>query len=239
MYQTRHTFIKIDQKVTFLVEENPMLLLVLEHFNIGYSLHDLTVEQLCNKHLIDPALFALIANIYNGFHPEKKIAIDIKNIPPIIKFLKNSHQYYKHDKIPEIQSLIVQLYQANSLPEIKLVEQYFNEYINEINEHFGYEDQTAFPYFIELFEKVSGKTGKQKTITFSAKEYSDHHTDIQFKLNELKSLLLKHIPINNDQVIRRKLLLSLFEVDYDLNSHSIIESHVLIPLVSKIEFQWK
>jgi regulator of cell morphogenesis and NO signaling len=239
MYQTKRTFVKSDSRVAGLVSENPMFLLVLEHFNINYMLQDKTVSQICQSHQIDLALFSLLANIYNGFNPENSIDLNIDNIPGIIRFLKNSHQYYQNDKYPEIKHLIEQLYQINSSAEIKLVEQYFNEYIGEVNEHFGYEDQTAFPYFNELYQKLTNHGSAIQKKSFSVKEYRDHHTDIQFKLNELKSLLLKHIPIKNDHIIRRKLLLSLFEVEYDLNAHSIIESHVLIPLVDKLEMQLK
>ena len=43
------------------------------------------------------------------------------------------------------------------------------------------------------------------------------------------------MPQKDDRQIRRKLLLCLFELEYDLNIHSRIEESILIPLVEKME----
>ena len=92
---------------------------------------------------------------------------------------------------------------------------------------------------INLYGKIVNS--KQSTIhsskveEYSVKEYRLHHDDIEEKLNDLKNLLIKYLPQKNDQQIRRKLLFSLFEVEYDLNIHSQIEDTILIPLVEKME----
>ena len=72
-------------------------------------------------------------------------------------------------------------------------------------------------------------------INYSVTEYREHHNDIEEKLTDLNNLLIKYIPQQNDQQIRRQLLLSLFELEYDLNIHSRIEETILIPMVEKME----
>jgi len=42
-------------------------------------------------------------------------------------------------------------------------------------------------------------------------------------------LLLKHVSIENNLPIKRKLLFALFELEYDLYIHSLIEETILIP----------
>ena len=74
---------------------------------------------------------------------------------------------------------------------------------------------------------------------YAVAEYQEHHNDIEEKLNDLKSLLIKYLPLKNDQSIRRNLLFRLFELEYDLNIHSQIEELILIPLVSKMELHLK
>ncbi len=235
MYQTRRTFVKADLKMADIILENPLQWLVLEHFNVKEPLHELTVKQYCIQSQINPELFIVLSNIYNGFYKDILNQIVIADIPEIINFLRRSHSYYKNEKYPEISQLIGQLKAINQSPEIAMVEQYFNQYFTEVIEHLDYEDQVAFPYFEALFYRHQNKNNMVPELKFSVREYTEHHTDIQTKLNELKNLLLKYVTIQNDLVIRRKLILNLFEVEYDLNAHSMIESHMLSPLVNQME----
>jgi regulator of cell morphogenesis and NO signaling len=90
-----------------------------------------------------------------------------------------------------------------------------------------------------LYERIVNQNQTDGGKRYSVSEYKDHHNDIEEKLNDLKSLLIKYLPLKNDQPIRRKLLFSLFELEYDLNIHSQIEELILIPLVSKMELHLK
>jgi regulator of cell morphogenesis and NO signaling len=236
MYITKRTFIKAEMKLTELFFENPMLLLMMEHFDLDFVAHEKTVAQVCKENNISSDLFVSIANLYNGFHQSAGFQYTGDDLPVIIGFLLNSHQYYKNEKYPEIRSLIDRLAKLNSAPEIKLVGKFFDEYFEEVTEHLDYEDQIAFPYFSGLINKLKNGT---ESSTFSADEYLDHHTDIETKLSELKNLLLRYISIKDDRTLRRQLLFSLFELEYDLIIHSVIEESILIPLVKEIEKQQK
>jgi len=71
--------------------------------------------------------------------------------------------------------------------------------------------------------------------SFSAREFLDHHTDIESKLTDLKNLLIRHVPLKHDPVNRRKLLFSLIELEFVMNIHSLIEESILVPLVIDLE----
>lgn len=218
-----------------LIFENPLLLLMMEHFDINIVVRNKTVEEICNENQINQQLFISIANLYNGFNIFGTENMDRQDIVAIILFLKNSHRYYLDEKIPEIRGCINGVYAKNNIPEIRLVGKFFDEYSQEVKEHLEYEDVVAFPYFSFLAcdrENVDLNDAK-----FSAEEYRQHHTDIETKLGELKNLLLKHIPLKKDGSLRRKLLSSLFELETDLAIHSVIEESILIPLIKKIEKQ--
>ncbi|MEZ4906350.1 MAG: hypothetical protein R2771_01600 [Saprospiraceae bacterium] len=112
-----------------------------------------------------------------------------------------------------------------------MIEKFFNEYFDEVMDHLNYEEQVAFPYF----SNICGHNIRKGDTSYSAEEYGSHHTDIEMKLADLKNLLLKHIKIAGDINIKRKFLYSLFELEYDLMIHSVIEERVLIPIVETIE----
>lgn len=231
MYRTTKNFIQPEMKMSELILENPALLLLMEHFELDFIVHDKSVKQICGENGINQNVFIFVANLYNGFHSQEIKNFESEDLACIIKFLKNSHNYYENEKYPEIKSMIEQLYQKNDSPEIKLIGRFFDEYFEEVKEHLSYENKTAFPYF----NKLLGSDTKQGDKNFSVNEYSDHHSDIESKLNDLKELLLKHIPVRNDRALRRKIIVSLFELEYDLFVHSMIEETILIPLIARLE----
>ncbi len=226
MHHSKTTKAKPSMKMADQIDANPKLLLMLQHFNIDFRVGDLTISQLCTKNDVSEVLFVDIANLYNGFGTKNNHLYTKKDLLRVIDFLKNSHNYYRLDKYPQINSYIRSLQDNHPERELKLLEKFFVEYFNEVIEHLDYEDNIAFPYFIKLLNENSTNYARE---LYSSKEYSDHHSDIELKLHDLKNLLLKHVEIDNDLDLRRKLLFALFELEFDLNVHSLIEESILIP----------
>lgn len=231
MYLTHKTYIKEQMKMADLLFENPYLMLMMQHFGINFVVQDKSVEQVCKENHISKEIFIAIANLYNGFQDLDASRFAVSDIDCIIAFLKNSHHYYQEEKYPEIKNLIHDIVKVNNTPEIKLIERFFDEYFTEVIDHLKYEDEVAFPYFAALTKEGRNK---QKA-DYSAGTYRDHHTDIETKIMELKKLLLKHIPLHHDRTLRRRLIISLFELEYDLTIHYTIEEDLLIPLIDHFE----
>ncbi|OQC37662.1 MAG: Iron-sulfur cluster repair protein ScdA [Bacteroidetes bacterium ADurb.Bin041] len=231
MYKTQKSYITKDKKMLDLINENYSLLLCLQHFDIDFSVDNSTVEQLCVENKIDLNAFIVIANLYNGFFPVDDEINKIDNIKPILHFLKKSHSFYIEDKYPELKYYLEKIKNVHTSRDFQLIEQFFNDYFEEVLEHLKYEDDIAFPYFFSLERKDKITQSK----SFSAKEYRNHHTDIETKLTDLKNLFLKHIKIKSDLNVKRKFLNTLFGLEFDLKIHSVIEEKVLIPLIERIE----
>jgi regulator of cell morphogenesis and NO signaling len=220
-------------KMSDIISGYPAVLLLMEHFGLEFIVHDKTVEQLCASNKISVKVFTAFANLYNGFHLSGDENFSLEEVPDIITYLRNSHNYYENEKYPEIKNCIQAMYQKNNSPEIKLIEKFFNEYFEEVKEHLSYENRVVFPYVNDLLRgRTNSGNNKQD---FSIHEYSEHHTDIESKLNDLKELLLKHVPVQNDSAVRRKLVVALFDLEYDLGVHSAIEETVLMPLIGRLE----
>lgn len=230
MYQTHKTYLSPEQKLSGLIHENPGMLLLLEHLGIDFVVGDLSVSRLCEREGISLPLFMLLGNLYNGLS-STNLSVSRDDIPVIIRFLRSSHQYYKTDKYPEIIGYIRQLQEQTASHEVKLIESFFLDYFNEVLEHLDYEESTAFPYFLSFTPNSNPTTNSN----FSANEYREHHSDIETKLTDLKTLLLKHIRIPNQLSLRRKLLNSLFELESDLHVHAMVEENILMPLISELE----
>lgn len=235
MYQKSNLIILPGMKVSDIILSNPYFMLMLEYFEIDLVVHEKTIEQVCIDKDISTGLFLTFANLFNGNRPSSAAEYSFSDVKTIITFLRNSHHYYLEERLPKIRSYIKRMFEANDHPEILMVEQFFNEYSKEVTEHLDYENQVVFPYMINLFYQLKQMDTGKALNNFSAAEYQEHHDNIAEKLTDLKNLLIKYLPQKNDQKIRRKLLFSLFELEYDLNIHSLIEDSILIPLVEKME----
>jgi regulator of cell morphogenesis and NO signaling len=233
MYQTIKTYITSDMIMSDLISENHFLLIMMEHFGVDFVTENKTIHDICSEHTINENIFIAFCNLYNGFRNDFTIEANSDTIRQIIRFLKNSHIYYKDEKFPEIHNYIQSLYQNNDNREVKMIEQFFIDYHDEVMEHLQYEDDTAFPYFNSLLEQDANR--KIHSESFSVMEYREHHDDIESKLSDLKNLLLKHLQFKKDVSLRRKLLFSLFELEFDLTIHASIEELILVPMVEQIE----
>lgn len=214
-----------------LIEENPTLLLMMQHFDLDFKVGDLSVGQLCKEKNISEKLFIAMANLYNGFKPKENPIESREDVLQVVEFLRRSHDFYREDKYPQISEYIRQLQEKHPCKELELLDKFFNEYFDEVIEHLDYEDNVAFPYF----EKLISNEINSKTEVYSALEYREHHTDIELKLKDIKYLLLKYVVIENDLSLRRELIFSLYELEYDLYIHSLIEETILIPFGYNME----
>jgi regulator of cell morphogenesis and NO signaling len=239
MYFNRKQIVTADMKISDVILNNPYLILLLEHFGIGMHLKEKSIRDLCLENKINKELFLTFANLYNGIQFDSDNALSFSDIRTIIEYLKNSHRYYSEEMYPKILAIIKEMHIANNLQEMSLVEKFFREYFDEVTEHLDYENNIVFPYIIGIYETVINSKKPSDEIKYSVNEYKESHNDIEEKLNDLKNLLVKYLPQKNDQPIRRRLLFSLLELEYDLNIHSQIEDYILIPLVTTLELHLK
>jgi regulator of cell morphogenesis and NO signaling len=237
--QSKYRMITADLKVSDVIMENYYIILMLEHFGIQLNVQEKTVNEVCLENNINVEVFLTFANLFNGIKYIPSTEFTYEDLQSIIEYLKNCHHYYTEEKYPKIRRYIKRIHELNKLPETKLIETFFNEYINEVTVHLDYENDVVFPYITNLFNQSKHLLPINNTNFYSVTEYKDHHSDIEEKLTDIKNLLIKYLPQHNEQNIRRKLLFSLFELEYDLNIHSQIEDNILVPLVEKVEHQLK
>ncbi len=218
-----------------IAQSGPYMILMLQHFGILMPLHDLTVAEACESLGIDQDALRVCAGIYGGQHEIPPPALQLKMLPTILDYLRNSHRYYLDEIYPAILDTIIRMKSTNHQREVQLVEKFFRDYFNEVESHIRYENDIVFPYAASLIEGQKEPLKPDDPSAFCATEYRDHHDDIREKLSDLYNLLLRFLPFGNDQAIRRRLLFMLAELSYDLTMHSLIEDLVLIPLLLQME----
>lgn len=218
-----------QMKMADLVHVNYKNLSVLSRLGISLGFGEKTVDEVCKRYNVDVNLLLLICNVLldtEMIPAEEQIAKC--PVEQVVHYLQQSHQYYLNVAFPSIQHLLDRLVAACNETHGKALNRFFNEYRKEVESHLAHEDQTVFPYIMQLLNAP-------KKSRFSIRQYKDHHVNIETKLTDLKNIIIKYIPYDNTDNLRDELLVQLFHFEDDLNRHTLIEEKLLVPSVILIE----
>lgn len=220
-----------QNKIIDLVETNYHLLPVINRFGINLGNRDRSLEKICLRQNINIEFLLVIINIFNNedYFPET----ELKSFSPtlIIDYLKKTHQYYTQYVIPKLESLLDQLIESNKteIHQLDIIKQFYQKYKEELLLHIDQEEQIVFPYISDLL--YNRKKGSQ----YNIRSFEKEHTDVDTKLNDLKSLIIKYIEPAYDNNICNDFLITLFRFEKDIKDHARIEDKILIPQVVELE----
>ncbi len=233
--------ITAEMKMADVIHSNIQLLSVIQGLNIQLKFREKSVSEICAEHHIDVNFFLQLTNVYNNedYFPSQELL----NFPVdwIVEYLRNTHHYLVQYRIPEIEKQITEL-EAELHDQVKnmdLLLKFFKDYIKEFNTHIELEEQLVFPYVITLNKlidkEIEIKDVNPEVIKYSITKYTEDHNDIEEKLYDLKSILLKYLPAPSNNYNYTKLVFEIFRLENDLNDHTKMEDRVLVPKVKQME----
>ncbi|MFA8436254.1 MAG: hypothetical protein ACEPOZ_17195 [Marinifilaceae bacterium] len=233
--------IKKNMKMADVVLLNHMLIPVIHRFGINLGFGDKTVEEICQEGQIDLNFFLELVNAYHDsdyFPNEKLQTIPAKDI---VAYLKMTHANYLNEWLTEIESKIDKLRSEKDEDQkyISLIKNFFEGYRSELTEHILREEELVFPYVIALEQTVLTQTvsdsNRKLLNSYSIQTFHDEHDDIEEKLLDLKTIMIKYLNPPVNILLYHKIIQELFKLEEDLNYHSRIENNVLIPKVKTME----
>ncbi|MGV8091197.1 MAG: hemerythrin domain-containing protein [Mangrovibacterium sp.] len=219
------------------IMQNERLLLVIERFGISLGFGDKTINDVAKTYQLNPTLVLAVMNVFNNHSFVVEDILTEEMIPGLMDYLKEAHRFYLDEKLPFIGGLIERFIEITENPDTRLLQSFFKEYADEVREHMVLEDATVFPYIQALFDHARGEKVNLDSFHYCIDDFVEHHSDIEEKLEDLTSLLIKHFPPTKDRFYRNLILLELFALQYDLNDHGGIEDQILVPMVRKLELK--
>lgn len=217
-------------KLADIIDADCRLLYVLPRFGIKLGFGDISVSNLCKKQNVDENVFLLICNIY-AFEDYMPRLGDMSSVSLkyIMHYLIQSHRDYLSKHIPHIINHIESLADETHSRQRDIIKQFCENYKKEIVEHFKYEEQTVFPYIESLIKgSISDK--------YKIEDFLHNHSNIDDKLHDLKSIVMKYTEPKEDDSAR-DLLIDIYMLEEDLKRHTIIEEKILAALAEIIEEQ--
>lgn len=231
-----------DIKMADVIHINYMLLTILKRFEIPLGFGDKTIEKVCKNNGVNTEFFLEIINSFHdkSYFPEQNL--QTFSVELIVKYLRNTHDYYLLEKMPEIEGYIDELIQhctAENKPNLSMLKKFFVDYKHELTEHIKREDDDVLPYVLEIEKAYKANTIEkplyEKIKSYSINDYEDEHDNVEDKLFDLKNIIIKYLPPLKNANLCNTILIELFLLERDLNDHSRIEDTVMVPKVYKME----
>ena len=229
-------------KMAEVIHLNYHLLNIISRFRISLGFGDKTIERICKEYDIDINFFLEILNSFHDKNYFPKKHLQGFPLKLIIDYLRESHNYYLHIKIPQIEQLLHQLSEYSngiSGESFRLIDKFFHEYKKELEEHIRREEEKVYPYVFFIEEAFHAKNQSEdivdRILKYSIEDFKNEHDNIEDKLFDLKNIIIKYLPQQVDANLCHTILFELFRLETDLNDHTRIENKVLVPKVRFME----
>mgnify|MGYP002761856617 FL=1 len=216
-----------DDKMISIIRDNYNILQSLGSFGINLGFGDKTVREVCEEQNVDTYTFLAVVNFTINGYKEYDNA-DRLSLSTLLHYLKASHAYYIDFQLPFIRKELVEaLDEKDNLA--RLILKLYDDYAHSITNHMKYEEKMVFPY-------VQALIGGNANDTFDIETFSKHHIQVDQKLKELKSIIIKYLP--SDGLHNNQLSATLYDIYNNeewLTHHSEVEEEIFIPAVRNEE----
>ena len=218
-----------NMKMADLVLGNSKLLLMFPRFGMNLGFGDHSIAEVCAMNNVSTPFFLMICNVYcnNDYTPSPE-DIESVDLKALINYLLESHKYYLNERLPHIEEHLDHIINACNPKYGNMLRRFFDEYKNEVVDHFIYEEKNVFPYLQQL-------VNQDVKTDYKIKVFHENHTNIEDKLSDLMNILVKYLPADVFPKERIEIALDINELSSDLMSHALIEERVLIPFVKTLE----
>ena len=216
-------------KMAELVESDFNLLKLSDRMGIDRSFGEHTVESVCSDYDIDPDTFLLLCEVYSDrqFRPTTAL-LGMCRLQEVLRYLHSSHSYYVEEALVALAADIESLIVPCSDTQKRVIRKFLADFRRELERHFAVEEQSVIPYVEKLI------LGYRNT-SFSIDRFEENHSQIHESLSDLKNLIMKSLPGICNGRLRTDVLLSIYNLQHDLDRHTCIEDDVLVPMVRMVE----
>lgn len=225
-----------NMPISEVVEEHTSLIPVLNRLGIRLGLGDKSVAETCAGHGLDTDFLLTVINTFlnDEYFPEKKLRTF--HLSQIIDYLTKTNHYYKQYQLPNIERHLNSfLSMSGKNPSLSLIGCFFASFKEKLLTRIALDDQTWFPYCLELSRKLSSdrNTDSDKEILLPSSDVTDDH--IEALLNDLKSIMVKHISGEYDDNLCYAVIFAISSLEKDIKQHNRIRYRILTPMVKAME----
>ena len=205
-----------SMKMAELLEKDASLLGVFARMGLSFGYGDATVEEVCGAAGIDAKTFLVICKVYaqNGWRPGPEDLEGTDN-SVIVTYLSRSHDYYVNVALRDLASGIGRMMCPCEEAHQRVIWKFFSDFKEELSKHFEYEETKVFPYV------------KDHGNDFGPGVYQEDHSGVEETLEDLRNLVMTHLPAGADQQEAFKVLSGINALEADIRCHILLEETAL------------
>ena len=215
------TTLRPAMKMAELVDLDYALLSVFSRMGVPLGFGEASVEEVCTQTGIPTEEFLLICRIYanEAFVPSPE-DLARAGVPGLVAYLRKSHSYYMDVALQVLEQALERMIAPCESRSQRIFRTFFKDYREELARHFAFEEEKVFPYL------ESGAAGD-----FRAEEFEDTHENVEEKLGDLKSLIVKYLPKDCDQYQANRTVRLLLLLGHDFQKHILLEDSLVASLL--------
>lgn len=214
-----------DDTIVDIVEYDYTLLPFLSRFSLPLGFGNKSIAQVCEQSGVDVNVFLLIINYIVSGQPDNDVVATLNPLD-IVDFLKNSHEYFLSYKFPHIRQNLLNALDESHGDINPAIVGFYDDFVTKATKHFRYEEKKLFPYVKAL---VNGSHSK-----YNIQIFCRQHDEVADSLSELKNIILRFYSTDVPNKMY-DVLVDIYNCEEDMDSHSDIENHILVPMVEAIE----
>jgi len=215
------------------ISDDYRMLQIISRFGIRLGFGDQTVGDTCRAAGVDVSTFLTIVNyVKDPAHARISEMVEQIDLTALIAYLKNSHCYFVEFRLPGIRRKLLEAIDLASGNRLAmLILRFYDEYAQEVERHMTFENNHVHPYVETLLQ------GHLPTESFQSieEQYDEQHASIEKSLSELKSIIVKYYPSDNNAPLMGEVLMDIFMTDEDLHSHCHMEDTLFAECIRRLE----
>ncbi|MBQ4299100.1 MAG: hemerythrin domain-containing protein [Bacteroidales bacterium] len=199
-------------KMAELLESNPSLIGVFTRMGFTFGYGDASVSDVCLGAGIDPETFLVICRVYSrdDYRPSGE-ELEKADLSVIVKYLSLSHTYYMDVAMKDLAAGLGRMIVPCGEYTQKVIWKFFTGFKEELQKHFHYEEESVFPNIGSLDAGIP----------------DEDHSGVEESLEDLKSLVMNHLPAEADQREAYRVLSGISSLQDDIRKHILLEECAL------------
>lgn len=215
------------------ISDDYRMLQMMGRFGITLGFGNQTVEETCKQAGVHLQTFLTVVNyLKDPTHAHISEMARQIDLGQLIVYLKNSHSFFVEFRLPSIRRKLIEALDYSKPSQIALlILKFYDEYMAEVINHMNYENEYIHPYVTKL---LKGKIPAQDFNSL-VKQHSGNHAVIEKSIDELKSIVLKYFPGENNTHLMSEVLMDIFMTEEDLQTHCRMEDTLFTESVMALE----
>lgn len=204
---------------------SPEIIPVINRFGITLGIGDKTIECICTRNRLDTDFFLSILNTYinEDYFPEK--ALESFHISTLVEYLRKTNNYYLRYHLPTLErhfNLLIE--RSGNHNNLGLMMSFFKEVKHDIESRITFDFEQWFPTILNIT-----KGENAQTISIPDDSYI-----IEDKLNDLKSMFIRHISGDYDENLCYAVISSIIAIENDIKQNNRIRDRIVLRLYNNL-----